>query len=174
MPDKRRFPLTRFLFARWPYVMIRVGIGLVFLWSGLVKLGDPRAFSILIDAFGLIPGSFAFPAAVVIPIIEILIGAALVFDIRGGLSAAAGMLVFFMSVLSYGMAMGFDVDCGCFGPDDPASGLFHGLPGALFRDAVFAAGMVYLYLWRLKNAHVPAGPNTIMTTFTLRRKLKLC
>ncbi len=44
--------------------------------------------------------------------------------------------------------MGLDVDCGCFGAEDPEAEAFHGLRTALYRDLVMMAGIVFLYVWR--------------------------
>jgi len=69
-------------------------------------------------------------------------------DIRGSLAIVSGMLVLFMAILLYGIQLGLDIDCGCFGPHDPESRAFHSLRPALYRDFVMMAGVIYLYVWR--------------------------
>jgi hypothetical protein len=44
--------------------------------------------------------------------------------------------------------MGLDVDCGCFGPEDPEAEAFHGLRTALYRDLFMLAAVGFLYAWR--------------------------
>jgi hypothetical protein len=48
--------------------------------------------------------------------------------------------------------LGLDIDCGCFGPEDPESRAYGGLRTALYRDLAMAAGVAYLYWWRRWNA----------------------
>jgi hypothetical protein len=78
-------------------------------------------------------------------LLEVIAGIGLLFDIRGSLALITGLLVLFMVVLGYGIWMGLDVDCGCFGPEDPEAEAFHGLRLSLFRDLVMMAG-VFLYM----------------------------
>jgi hypothetical protein len=67
--------------------------------------------------------------------------------------------------------MGLDVDCGCFGPEDPEAEAFHGLRLSLFRDLVMMAGVVFIYGWRRYRAIQPAGVMVIVNQlFSKRRK----
>ena len=66
------------------------------------------------------------------------------------------MMVLFMGVLSYGIFLGLDIDCGCFGPEDPEAEAFHNLRGALFRDSLLMLAIGYLYLWRFINRLTPS------------------
>ena len=85
---------------------------------------------------------------IILSILEIIAGFGILFDIRGSLAIISGLLVVFVLVLAYGIYMGFDIDCGCFGPNDPESKAFHGLRSALARDIVMGAGIIYLYAFR--------------------------
>ena len=125
--------------------MILAGI---FLWSGIAKLLAPASFAVIIEAFGLIPESWAMPVALVLPALEVFAAVGLLLDIRGSLAIVSGMLVLFMAILLYGIQLGLDIDCGCFGPHDPESRAFHSLRPALYRDFVMMAGVIYLYVWR--------------------------
>jgi len=58
------------------------------------------------------------------------------------------LIVGFIGVLSYGIAIGLDIDCGCFGPGDPEGEAFHSLRSALMRDCFMLAGAAFLYGWR--------------------------
>ncbi|MFH1983163.1 MAG: MauE/DoxX family redox-associated membrane protein [Pseudomonadota bacterium] len=130
------------------YIVVRWLLGGVFIFAGGTKLVAPQTFAALIGAYGILPDILVMPAAIVLPAAEVLAGAALLGDLRGSLSAIALLLLLFMAILAYGLWMGLDVDCGCFGPDDPEAEAFHGLRGALFRDAMMMAAVVALYWWR--------------------------
>lgn len=132
----------------WTYRAIRIILGAVFIWSGAVKLVNPFSFTVIIEAFGLIPEGWIMPAAVILPALEIVAGFALMLDINGSLAVVATMLAMFMLILVYGIWLGLDIDCGCFGPQDPEAEAFHGLRPSLYRDMVMIFGVVYLYAWR--------------------------
>jgi len=132
----------------WTYRVIRFTLSAIFMWSGLSKLADPQSFAIIIEAYGVIPDSWVQPVSVLLPLVELFSGAGLLLDLRGSLTAVAGMLVLFICILSYGIWMGLDVDCGCFGPEDPEAKAYHGLRPALYRDFLMGAAILYLYAWR--------------------------
>ena len=134
--------------SRWPYRLIRWGLAVVFFYSGVSKLFDPEAFAVVINAYGLIPEAWGMPVAVLLPLLEAVTAIALIWDARGSLEIITGLLVVFMAILGYGIRMGLDVDCGCFGPDAPEHRGFAGLRPALYRDMVMMAGIAYLYIWR--------------------------
>jgi hypothetical protein len=132
--------------------MIRWLLAIVFFYSGASKLIDPKAFAAIIDAYGLISGSWVMPVAVLLPLLEAVTAIALLWDAPGSLEIITGLLVLFMAILGYGIRMGLDVDCGCFGADDPEHRGFSSLRPALYRDVVMMAGIIYLYISRyLRN-----------------------
>lgn len=141
--------------SEWLYRIVRVVYVVLFLYAGINKLLTPRSFAIVIDAFGLVPDPFIMPIAVVLPILEILAAVGLLFDVRGSLGAVTGLLVFFMAVVSYGIWMGLDIDCGCFGPGDLEGEAYSGLRPALYRNLFLAVGIAYLYAWRFIRAVKP-------------------
>lgn len=132
----------------WSYRIIRMILAGIFLWSGLAKLLAPASFAVIIEAFGLIPESWVMPVALLLPALEVIAAVGLLMDIRGSLAVVSGMLILFITILLYGIQMGLDIDCGCFGPQDPESAAFHSLRLALYRDFVMMAGVIYLYIWR--------------------------
>jgi uncharacterized membrane protein YphA (DoxX/SURF4 family) len=142
-------------FSKWGYRFIRFTLSAVFIWSGISKLADPQSFAVIIDAYGLIPGSWVMPVSVLLPFIEVIGGAGLLVDLRGSLTTIAGLLLLFMLILGYGIRMGLDVDCGCFGPEDPEAKAFHGLRPALYRDFFMGGAILYLYLWRVFRSERP-------------------
>ena len=130
------------------YTLLKLTIGIVFLYSGITKIAAPLAFSTIIDAYGIIPEATTLPAAMVLASLEIMAGSGLLMEIRGSLTLVSCLLALFMIILYYGIYMGLDIDCGCFGPNDPGSKAFHGLRPALNRDIMMAMGIVYMYIYR--------------------------
>ena len=124
---------------------MRGALAVIFLHAGATKLLDPQAFAVLIDAYGIVPDALLMPVAVGLPLLEVVAAVGLMADIRGALAVIAALLVIFMAILVYGIRMGLDVDCGCFGPEDIEARAYHGLRTALVRDAAMLAGVIYLY-----------------------------
>jgi hypothetical protein len=74
-----------------------------------------------------------------------------------------------MAVLAFGIHMGYDIDCGCFGEDDPVGEAMHGLGQALVRDAVFMTGALYCHTWRRLRSHRPVALNEFIHQWTTTR-----
>lgn len=127
----------------------------IFTYSGAIKLMDPHRFAEILSGFGLLPDALLFPAALLLPILELVAGVGLAFGLRGSLAAIAAMLVLFMAVLVYGIHLGLDIDCGCFGPEDPEQA-YKGLKNALFRDGIMTAAVLFLY-WSRGRTRWRAG-----------------
>jgi uncharacterized membrane protein YphA (DoxX/SURF4 family) len=95
----------------------RIVVGGLFLYAGAIKIADPLGFAQDIDNYRLVPRAIAFFAALILPWVETLAGAALIAGLFKRTSAGliALMLVFFILLVAVTMARGLDVDCGCFG-----------------------------------------------------------
>ncbi len=130
------------------YAAVRTALALAFLAAGIVKIQNPMTFAVTVDAFGILPGPLVLPAAFVLPVLEILGAVALLFDIRGSLGLITLMLLVFIAVLAWGLHMGLDIDCGCYGPGDPEAEAFSGIRSALRRDLLMLACAAALYAWR--------------------------
>ncbi len=146
------------------YRLFRWILAAVFLYSGGAKLFDPQSFAVIIEAFGLVPETLIGPIAIGLPVLEVIVAFGLLFDIRGALAVTTVLIVLFMAILGYAIHMGLDIDCGCFGPEDPEAEAFHGLRLALCRDAVIMIGIIFLYVWRLKKAVKPKGLKETLTS----------
>ncbi|MGD2096081.1 MAG: MauE/DoxX family redox-associated membrane protein [Desulfobacterales bacterium] len=155
----------------WLYKLCRWTLGVIFIYAGGTKLLEPEIFTVLIDAYGIIPDGLLMPVAIGLSLLEVIAGIGLLFDIRGSLALTTGLLVLFIVVLGYGIWMGLDVDCGCFGPEDSETEAFHGLRLSLFRDLFMMAGVFCMYGWRRYRAIRPAGVMAIANfLFSKRRK----
>lgn len=158
--------------ALWLYRLLRICLGTIFIWSGLSKLMAPEGFAAIIQAYGLIPEANALSAAVGLSILETAAGMGLVMDVQWSLPVITGQLVFFMAILGYGLWLGLDVDCGCFGPGDPEAAAYHSLRPALYRDICMLAGIGCLFVYRRRQAHQPLRFSDLgrIYTSTMRRR----
>ena len=154
------------------YKLIRCSLGSVFIYAGSIKLMAPRTFAVLIEAYGIIPQGLLMPVAIILPALEVAAGLGLLFDIEGSLTVIAGLLALFIAALGYGIWMGLDVDCGCFGPDDPEAGAFHGIRQSLYRYLVMLAGIAFIYGWRRHRAIKPIKAGSLIQKFSKKRRTK--
>lgn len=138
----------------WLYKLIRWSLSLLFIWAGSIKLADIQAFAVVIRDFGIVPEWSIMPTSITIPTVEIIAAIGLAFDIRGSLAIISGLLLLFMAILGYGIRLGLDIDCGCFGPEDPEYRAYHSLRISFYRDLIMAGGIMYLYWWRSVNTTV--------------------
>ena len=169
------FPLHSFIrefTMKWfdlAYRICRIVLGAIFIYAGITKLMEPEVFAVLIDAYGIVPDMFLYPVAIILPLFEIVAGIGIMFDIKGSLSSIFGLLLLFIAILGYGIILGLDVDCGCFGPDEPEAKAFHGLKEALMRDLFMTAGVLYAYAWRRYRSIKPTSVGDFLLTFSARR-----
>lgn len=131
---------------------------------------NPVTFALLIQAYGLVPDVLLLPLAVLLPALEVLAGIGLLFDVRGSLGVVTALLILFIAILGYGLWMGLDVDCGCFGPEDPEAEAFHGLRSSLYRDLAMLAGVVFLYFWRWYRSVDPVPLVQLINQHLLKRR----
>ncbi len=138
------------------YLLIRVALAALFIYGGVVKLFDPKAFAATISAYDLVPEAFLPVVAVGLPLIETIAGAALIFDRPWGLHLITGLLAMFVFILGYGILGDLNVDCGCFGAEDLNKQA--GLRSAFYRDlALIGIVMPYLYLSRWVRVRETGG-----------------
>ncbi len=97
------------------YHIARCMLALLFVYAGGVKLLDMPRFANHVGDFGLVFDPLVTPIAVAICLIELGLGVALLANLPGSLLGIAGLLIGFIGVLLYGIAIGLDIECGCLG-----------------------------------------------------------
>lgn len=120
---------------------IRVVIGGLFVYAGVLKMLDPWGFAFAIDSFQMVPRALISPLAIVLPPLEVLAGILWVLD-RAPVTAATaifGLCVVFALALGAAIFRGLPTQCGCFGAVLGGSS-----PGvALVRDLFFVTATGY-------------------------------
>jgi hypothetical protein len=99
------------------WVMLRIGLGCVLLWSSLPKLQQPYDFLARIYEHKLVPASLGMLAAMVIPWFELFLAVGLLGGVflGGSLLATAGLMAFFIYVQMSAIHRKLSLSCGCFG-----------------------------------------------------------
>lgn len=97
-------------------LVFRICIGVLFLYAGIIKAGDPAGFAVAIGNYQILPQWAVNPAAMVLPWVEVLIGLTLIlgFWIEGGSLFASVLFAVFSFALAFNLIRGLDISCGCF------------------------------------------------------------
>jgi uncharacterized membrane protein YphA (DoxX/SURF4 family) len=101
----------------WFGLAARLVTGVVWIWAGVVKLPDPAASVQAVRAYQLLPSAIVPTVGQLLPVVEVVVGAALVLGIltRGAAVASALLFVLFVVGIASVWARGITIDCGCFG-----------------------------------------------------------
>jgi uncharacterized membrane protein YphA (DoxX/SURF4 family) len=132
--------MIRLLDSRWISLLVRIVLGLVFVYSSWAKIADPPGFVEMVWNYRILPGYLINPVAIVLPWLELLAGLALISGfLRKGAALLIGvMLVVFIVALSTDLLRGIAVECGCFPTAEEAkttAELFARMKLDLLRDA---------------------------------------
>ena len=100
-------------------LVLRVFIGGYFLFAAVPKIVEPLAFATSISHYEMMPNFIINGFALVIPWLELLVGAALVvgFRIRTNAVITGALTLMFTVGVAWAVANGLKIDCGCFGAD---------------------------------------------------------
>ena len=118
--------------------LIRILLGLTFIYASIDKIVHPQAFAQVISNYQIIPVMMAFWMAQWLPWMELAAGLSLISGWRktGGATIIALLLLAFSIALGMTLYRGIDIQCGCFSTgstNDP------GMIIDLLRDVVLLA-----------------------------------
>jgi len=110
--------LATLLASEWLTVRVQIALGVFFVVAALPKVGDPPAFAHMVYNYRILPGPLVNLLALVLPWFELLSGVALVLGIWRRTAAAwvGVLLLVFIAGISFNLARGNAIDCGCFDP----------------------------------------------------------
>mgnify|MGYP000241754431 CR=1 FL=1 len=116
--------MMRMVSSQWLSLLFRLALGGIFLYAGVVKSQDPAGFAQAIYNYRILPGWAINPMAILLPWVEMVLGAALVLGIwiPGASLLASGLLGIFALALCINLARGLDIDCGCFSTASSGAG----------------------------------------------------
>lgn len=141
--------LKKIFFSPAIYLAFRIILGGIFIFSGSLKLMDTYKFARILYEYGVLPDYLINPAAIGLPLIEIIAGSGLLFNLKYSLELITVMLFLFICVLWFGILKDLNIDCGCFSAGEISEqGSLH---KALYRDFVFIALSAFLFISRQIN-----------------------
>lgn len=135
----------------WLVLLVRVALGGLFIFAGLMKLKDPQSFAEAINGFKVIPYETVHlitVSAFLTPWIEIVAGAMLIvgFWARSSALLIGLMLLAFIAAIASVLARGMEINCSCFGKfERPCTGPIG--PCHLIRNGVLLA-MALFVVWK--------------------------
>jgi len=97
-------------------VIVRLGLGCMFIYSSLSKIRQPYDFLHDVYNYEIVGPKLGMLAAMTLPWAELLVGICLVggIFISGALLVSIGLGAMFSVVLCWALYMGLDISCGCF------------------------------------------------------------
>ena len=95
----------------WTVRLMRIALGLIFIYSSWSKISDPPGFAEMIWNYRILPGYLVNPVAIALPWLEMLAGLALLsgFIHKGAALLVAGMLIIFVTALATDLVRGIAV-----------------------------------------------------------------
>jgi uncharacterized membrane protein YphA (DoxX/SURF4 family) len=108
----------KFLIAQpWIGLFARLTLGGVLFIAGYLKVSAPDKSQMAVRAYEMLPISVANTLGLILPFIEVAIGALLILGSLMRVVAALGgfTMVIFIIAISQAWARGLNIDCGCFG-----------------------------------------------------------
>lgn len=135
--------------------IIRIALGTVFVYAGLLKAGDLVAFAGNIAAYQILPYWANYFVAAILPWLEICCGLLLIVGRKVRAASALVILlnVVFIIALSAALIRGLDIDCGCFKQD---GGSKTTALQALLRDLVLLAAGIIIYVKGIPEKQPPS------------------
>jgi len=100
----------------WLDLAARLILGATFIYASYHKIIAPADFAKLIYGYDLFPPETINLIAIIIPFVELIVGAALIIGIYPQSAALIinAMLIFFILIISINLIRGHEFDCGCF------------------------------------------------------------
>ncbi len=129
----------------WGDRLARWSIAFIFLAAAIPKLFDIPEFAAVIKAYAILPEALLLPTAIVLPVVEVLLAVGLFANAWKSKVGSVVLLLLFLAFLAHAIWLGLDIDCGCFGPEDPEYTAFNGLRGALLRDLLMFLPLGYSF-----------------------------
>lgn len=122
----------------------RIILGVIFIYSGTLKMENPLQFADSIAAYRILPESAINLVAMGLPPFEIACGLLTLIGayIRIGTLAITSMLTIFVVAISCSIIRGLPITCGCFGG---ASWLESNPWAAIVRDALLLVLSILVY-----------------------------
>ena len=141
--------MTRRIPLGWLGLVARLVLGGIWIWAGVLKVGDPNASVSAVRAYQLLPAGIAEGLGRMLPMLEIVLGVALVLGLLtrlGGVLSALLQVAFIIGIASV-WARGISINCGCFGDGGVDPDAISKYPWEIARDVGLLLLSLLLVRW---------------------------
>jgi uncharacterized membrane protein YphA (DoxX/SURF4 family) len=130
----------------WFGLAARLVTGAVWIVAGAIKLPDPAGSVRAVRAYDLLPEAVAPTFGHLLPVVEVVVGVALVLGLltRGAAVISALLFLLFIGGIVSVWVRGISIDCGCFGGGGAREGASSSYPWEIARDLGLLALSAYL------------------------------
>jgi uncharacterized membrane protein YphA (DoxX/SURF4 family) len=120
----------------WFGLVARLVTGGVWIVAGALKLPDPYESVRAVRAYDLLPEALVPTVGLLLPIVEVVLGLALVLGLftRAAAVVSALLLVLFIVGIASVWARGIEIRCGCFGDGGARADASSAYPWEIARD----------------------------------------
>ena len=136
------------IFQPWIGLVARLILGGVLFLAGYLKVDEPDKSQMAVRAYEMLPISVANLLGLVLPFVEVAIGALLILGSLTRFMAALGgfTMVIFIIAIAQAWARGLNIDCGCFGGGGAVA------PGETkyLQEILRDIGLVFLALYLIR------------------------
>lgn len=110
------FSLKKILADRYLVFIIRLVVGVIFIYASIDKIVHPEQFAQIVYNYKILPHFTINLLAIVLPWLEMICGLFLIFGImpRSSSLVISSLIVIFIIALSINLFRGVDLSCGCF------------------------------------------------------------
>ncbi len=133
------------------YLLLRIGLGVIFILAGWDKIRHPAAFAEAIQNYMLLPRGMVHPAAILLPWVEAVCGLLLIAGrlTLGSVVVVNGLMAAFTAALAINLIRGVDVARGCFSVADESGG--GSQAWYLVRDLAILAAGTWVLLYEIRK-----------------------
>ena len=136
------------IFQPWIGLVARLILGGVLFLAGYLKVDEPDKSQMAVRAYEMLPISIANLLGLVLPFVEVAIGALLILGSLTRFMAALGgfTMVIFIIAIAQAWVRGLNIDCGCFGGGGTVA------PGETkyLQEILRDLGLVFLALYLIR------------------------
>lgn len=141
--------MSRETINSWLARILRLGLGVVFIWASIPKIAAPAAFLASLYQYELLPPALANVVSVALPWLEFLTGICLLSGVflPGALACCVVLCCSFLISQASVLYRGMDIDCGCGLLPGSSPITYLTLLRSLFLLVCSLAG--YILVWRV-------------------------
>lgn len=138
----------------------RLLLGAIFVYAGVLKGLDVEAFAGRVAAYEILPYTWNYIIATILPFVEMIVGVHLLANrwVRAAAVVVGGLCLTFIGLLLSVQLRGLQIECGCFGPEDTSTPL-----QAIGRNLLLLAMAHFVFHLCNHYASKPAAPGDAAT-----------